>query len=380
MFMKHSFPPSSSYREYAWPLTLKFHLLTWILHVIGVIFSSRTIYLPSLKLLGQSVLEYWVAQGVGDQHDLWLLTFFFDLLTWISIGIIYWSRTIYLLSLKLLGQCILELSVAQGVGDQHDLWPTDLNINKDHLLVKNYLASKFEASETVFLSYQLHKVKGDRHSDQSTYMCKAICSSFFEGGRGIWKHLLPTSLFCTAFCVHFTVYLFWRTCIEYPVVCRTDRGCKVYGGGGGGRTGPFTFQHFCSRVQNILWCAGLTVSVKVYGGGGAHQVRSFQHFCSRVQNILWGAGLTVSVKVYGGGGHTRCVVFSISVLEYRISCGVPGWPWVLKYMGGGRIGAYTFQHTCSSVQNILWGAGLTVSVEYVLLRIGCQGRGMGIWK
>ena len=46
----------------------------------------------------------------------------FDLLTWISIGIIYSSRSIYLLSLKLLGQSVLELSVAQGLGDWHDLW------------------------------------------------------------------------------------------------------------------------------------------------------------------------------------------------------------------------------------------------------------------
>ena len=40
----------------------------------------------------------------------------FDLLTWKSIGIIYLPRTIYLPSLKLLGQSILELSVAQGYG------------------------------------------------------------------------------------------------------------------------------------------------------------------------------------------------------------------------------------------------------------------------
>ena len=36
----------------------------------------------------------------------------FDLLTWISIGIIYSSQNTYLLSLKLLGQSILELSIA----------------------------------------------------------------------------------------------------------------------------------------------------------------------------------------------------------------------------------------------------------------------------
>ena len=144
------------WRKLAWPLTLTFDLLTWI--SIGVIYSSRTIYLPSLKLLGQSVLELSVTQGEEDWHVLWPwptdlninrghlliqdylstkfeasgakrswvisctrwsrlawpLTLTFDLLTWISIGVIYSSRTIYLPSLKLLGQSILELSVAQG--------------------------------------------------------------------------------------------------------------------------------------------------------------------------------------------------------------------------------------------------------------------------
>ena len=70
----------------------------------------------------------------------------FDLLTWISIGVIYSSRTIYLPSLKLLGQSVLELSVAQGEVDWHYLWPTDLNINRGHLLIKDYLPIKFEAS------------------------------------------------------------------------------------------------------------------------------------------------------------------------------------------------------------------------------------------
>ena len=38
--------------------------------------------------------------------------------------IIYWSRSmIYLPSLKLLGQSVPDLSVAQGVRDGHDLWP-----------------------------------------------------------------------------------------------------------------------------------------------------------------------------------------------------------------------------------------------------------------
>ena len=47
-----------------WPLTLTFNLLTW--KSIGIIYSwSKTIYPPSLKLLGQSVLELSVAQGQG---------------------------------------------------------------------------------------------------------------------------------------------------------------------------------------------------------------------------------------------------------------------------------------------------------------------------
>ena len=138
-------------------------------------YSSRTIYLPSLKLLGQSILKLSVAQGEVDWHDLWPwpltywpekqninrghllikdylptkfegygakrswvisctrwsklawpLTLTFDLLTWISIGIIYSPRTIYLPSLKLLGQSILQLSIAQGEVNWHDLWPWPL--------------------------------------------------------------------------------------------------------------------------------------------------------------------------------------------------------------------------------------------------------------
>ena len=71
------------------PLTLTFDLQTWI--SLGVIYSSRTIYLPSLKLLGQSILELSVAQGKKTG-----MTFDLDLLIWISIGVIFSSRAIYL--------------------------------------------------------------------------------------------------------------------------------------------------------------------------------------------------------------------------------------------------------------------------------------------
>ena len=82
----------------------------------------------------------------------WLLTFTFDLLTSILIGISYSLRTINLPNLKFLGQSELhELLVAQGYRTRYrksidmtfDLWSTELNINRDHL-IKVYLPLKFE--------------------------------------------------------------------------------------------------------------------------------------------------------------------------------------------------------------------------------------------
>ena len=141
---------------------------------IGTIFSSRTIYLPSLKLQGQSVPELSVKQGWRDWHHLWPtvltinrdhllikdflptkfeasgakrsritrctrferlawpLTLTFDLLTWLSIGLIYSSRTIYLPRLKLLGQSLVELSVAKCLEYWHDLWPWPLTYWPDY--------------------------------------------------------------------------------------------------------------------------------------------------------------------------------------------------------------------------------------------------------
>ena len=66
----------------AWPSTLTFDLLTWI--SIGIIYSSRTIYLPSLKLLGKAFLGYQLNKVKGYRHTdrhtdrqqrLWLLNY-----------------------------------------------------------------------------------------------------------------------------------------------------------------------------------------------------------------------------------------------------------------------------------------------------------------
>ena len=62
-------------------------------------------------------------------------------------------------SLKLLGLSVLELSVTQGEGHQHDLWPTDLNIHRYHqgLLVSTYQVWSF-CGKALELTYQMHKV------------------------------------------------------------------------------------------------------------------------------------------------------------------------------------------------------------------------------
>ena len=62
LFVKHLFPFHQHMRI---GLTFNPDLLTWI--TIGIIHSSRTIYLPSLKLLEQSIIELSVAQVLEVQ-------------------------------------------------------------------------------------------------------------------------------------------------------------------------------------------------------------------------------------------------------------------------------------------------------------------------
>ena len=73
-----------------------------------------------------------------------------------------------------------------------DLWPTDLTITRDHLLVKDYLPTKFEASGAkrswVISCTRLRDtdIPTDQPTHRPTDMCKAICPSFFKGGH---KHV-----------------------------------------------------------------------------------------------------------------------------------------------------------------------------------------------
>ena len=151
------------YKISTWrPLTLTFDSLTWI--YIGTDYSSRTIYLPSLKLMKQSVPELSVAQGIGNQHDLWSTDLKINrdhllILDYLPIKFEAYNKV--LLSYQLYK--ILEISMTFDL----DLWPTDLNINRKHLLIEDYLPTKFFLGK-MFSSYQLHKVEGDRHTDRPT--------------------------------------------------------------------------------------------------------------------------------------------------------------------------------------------------------------------
>ena len=167
-------------------------------------------YLPT-KFGASGAKRSWVIRCTRFGRLTWPLTLTFDLLTWIWIGIIYSSRTIYLLSLELLVQSVLELSVAQGLGDWHDLWPTDLNMNRDHLLIKDYLPTKFGASGAK-RSWVISCTRL-RDTNIPTNMCNAICPSFFEGGHKYqWCCKRMTTylycvlnLYCRKDCRHITV-------------------------------------------------------------------------------------------------------------------------------------------------------------------------------
>ena len=99
--------------------------------------------LPRLKHVGQSIIKLSVAQRIGDQHELWP----WHLTYWLYY-IMGSSRTIYLPILKLLGQSVLELSVAHCQG-RPTYRPTD------------------------------------GRTDKQTGMYNAICSPFSQGGISI---------------------------------------------------------------------------------------------------------------------------------------------------------------------------------------------------
>ena len=148
-------------------------------------------YLP-IKFEASGAKRSWVISWTRWSRLPWPLTLTFDLLTWKSIGIIYSPRTIYLSSLKLLGQSVVELSVAQGEVNWHNLWPTDLKINRDHLPTKGSLPTKFEASGAKrswgisCTRLRTTDIPTDRPTDIPTYRptcAKQYAPPFSKGGH-----------------------------------------------------------------------------------------------------------------------------------------------------------------------------------------------------
>ena len=113
----------------------RFGRLTWPLILTDLTINKDHLlikdYLPT-EFEASVAKRCWVIRCTRFERLTWLLTLTFDLLTWLSIGIIYSSRTIYLRSLKLVGQSVVELSVAQGLEDWHDLWPWPLTYWPDY--------------------------------------------------------------------------------------------------------------------------------------------------------------------------------------------------------------------------------------------------------
>ena len=109
---------------------------------------KEAIYLPSLKLQEQSVPKLSVAQGLRDWHDLWPwpLTYWPDYQLGSSThqGLStyqvwsFWGKALLSYQLHKVWETDMTFDL--------DLWPTDLTINRDHLLTKDYLPTKFEAS------------------------------------------------------------------------------------------------------------------------------------------------------------------------------------------------------------------------------------------
>ena len=114
---KHSwFIHCTRYSRPTWLLTLVFGLLTWI-----------SIRIPT-KFEVSGAKHSWLTCCTGFGRSTWPLTLTFYLLTWLSIGIIYSSRTIYLPSLKLVGKMFLIYQLHKVKvylhTNPHTVWPT----------------------------------------------------------------------------------------------------------------------------------------------------------------------------------------------------------------------------------------------------------------
>ena len=97
-----------------WETPMTFGLDHWPTdpNINGVIYFIKDYWPTTFEASGPK--SSWIISCTKCGRPTWPLTLTFDLLTWISRWIIYSSRTIYLPSLNLLEGNLLELSVEQG--------------------------------------------------------------------------------------------------------------------------------------------------------------------------------------------------------------------------------------------------------------------------
>ena len=143
----------------------------------------------------------------------------------------YLSRTIYLPSLKLLGQSVLELSVAQIEEDGHDLWPTDLNINRDHLLIKDYQPTKFEASGAQ-RSWVISCTNWRRRTWPLTLTFDLLTWLLIGNNHSSWTIYLPRLKFMRWGVVELLYKLFWGLPTDRPT-CAKQYAPSFFRRGGG---------------------------------------------------------------------------------------------------------------------------------------------------
>ena len=117
----------------------------------------------------------------------WPLTLTFDLLTWISIGIIYSSRTIYLLSLKVLGKAFLSYQLHKVKGYRHTDRPTDRhtdrNVQSNMPLLFQRGAQKWNEKERIFMNLAIDP-KGQ--GDLQGHMIFNMTYKLYGLSRSLW--------------------------------------------------------------------------------------------------------------------------------------------------------------------------------------------------
>ena len=108
-----------------------------------------------------------------------------------NINMVYYPLSEFLCFIRNIDVCETLMPPFPNMTFDLDLWPTDLKINRDHLLIKDYLPTKFEASwakpSWVISCTRLRAT--DIPTYRPTDRCNAICPSFFKGGHKYFSHV-----------------------------------------------------------------------------------------------------------------------------------------------------------------------------------------------